>query len=480
MQQFAVGLGNTDDRVGVMQNKPAMPERLTSEERRDAARADRKRWADEVTQALAEQRLSVHAAARMAGISPGALQAWLNQDVEPAPRAMAALASVIERRHLHLLELLGWLPEELSDVPLRLEASARLEESLAEARRWVEAATTAIGSSGATLLAGALLERSGRWEVLLRQSYRGHRYKAHPYATHLALSRLGDPDPHDPPSQPPDTDADRQEVEALVGDEIRRSNAYWRLPERTAGWQWLKRPDLVLSVPLLNASRPRGLQQNLVVPPSICVVGIPFAGGPDVAALLATALDWAYTDLNAAVRERFGVLLGSPQEAAAQSEIARRLLDTPTRAGRLLVWSYTSVPPIADTFLAVKQDLPLVVFLKAPDGLIRYVAERLRDMTSVVEIETAQNTVKHTLARRDPKSYLTLEVPELPVPRGTLHDVDASFDAYVELAFRAAEWLQKEHGGPSLEEESGLLGELWRSRGDNGPSVVDAPASPHR
>jgi transcriptional regulator with XRE-family HTH domain len=151
-----------------MQSKPAMPERLTSEERRAAARLDRKRWADVVTQAIAEQRLTIHAVARLAGISPGALQAWLSQDVEPSPRAMAALASVIGRRHLHLLELLGWLPEELSDLPLRLEATARLDESLAEARRWVEAATNVIGFSGAALIANALLERSGRWEVVLR------------------------------------------------------------------------------------------------------------------------------------------------------------------------------------------------------------------------------------------------------------------------------------------------------------------------
>jgi hypothetical protein len=114
-----------------MQSTPAMPERLTSEERRTAAREYRKRWAIEVTHAIAEQGLTIHAAARLAGISPGALQAWLGQDVEPAPRAMAALASVINRHHLRLLELLGWLPEELGDLPLRLEATARLKDSLA-------------------------------------------------------------------------------------------------------------------------------------------------------------------------------------------------------------------------------------------------------------------------------------------------------------------------------------------------------------
>jgi hypothetical protein len=320
-----------------MQSTPAMPERLTSEERRTAAREHRKQWADEVTQAIAEQRLTIHAAARLAGISPGALQAWLGQDVEPAPRAMAALASVINRHHLHLLELLGWLPEELSDLPLRLEATARLQESLAEAQRWVEAATNVIGFSGAALIASSLLERGGKWEVTLRQSYRGHRYRAHPYATHLAFARLGDPDLHEPSTAPVDTDRDRAEIRRLVGDELRRTNASWQPIEWTSNWPWVRRPDLVLSVPVLTAGKPRGLRQNLVVPPSICVVGLPYAGGPDVAALLATALDWAFTDLEAVVRERFDALPDSPRGVEAQSEIARRLLEDPARAGRRLI-----------------------------------------------------------------------------------------------------------------------------------------------
>jgi hypothetical protein len=447
-----------------MQSKPAMPERLTSEERRTAAREHRKQWADEVTQAIAEQRLTIHAAARLAGISPGALQAWLSQDVEPAPRAMAALASVIGRRHLHLLELLGWLPEELSDLPLRLEATARLQESLAEAQRWVEAATNVIGFSGAALISSRLLERGGKWEITLRQSYRGHRYRAHPYATHLAFARLGDPDPHEPSTVPADTDRDRAEIRHLVRDELRRTNATWQPMEWTSNWPWVKRPDLVLSVPLLTAGKPRGLRQNLVVPPSICVVGLPYAGGPDVAALLASALDWAFTDLEAVVRERFDAVPSSPRGVEAQSEIARRLLEDPARMGRRLIWSYNSVGTITDTFLEVRPDLPLVVFLKASKQLLAYVAERQGGRSSLVDLLTAQNTIEHALGRReDSRTFVTLEVPALPLDLDRHRDVHVFFDAYVELAFAAAEWLMKEHGGPALDDAPGLLAELWRS-----------------
>jgi transcriptional regulator with XRE-family HTH domain len=440
-----------------------MPEHLSSEERRAEARRNRKQWADEVTQALAEQRLSVHAAARLAGISPGALQAWLSQDVEPSPRAMAALASVIGRRHLHLLDLLGWLPEEVRDVPLRLEASARLQESLAEAQRWIEATTSVMAFSGG-LIASTLLERSGEWEVVLRQSFRGRRYGAFPHATYVAFSRLGHPDPHEPPQARDDTASDRAEIRSLVGDELRRANATWLPTESASSWSWVKRPDLVLRVPLLRAGRSRGLRQNLVVPPSICVAGIPFSGGPDVAALLATTLDWAFSDLDALVRERFDAVADSPRAAEAQSEIARRLLEDPTRTGRRLVWSYNSVSAITDTFLDIRPDLPLVIFLKASDALINYVAQRLAGSLSVVETLTAQNVIEHALSRReDPETFVTLEVPGFPLNPGASHEDDAFFDIYVELAFAAAEWLEKEHGGPSLDDAPGVLAELWRS-----------------
>ena len=450
-----------------MQSMPAMPERLTSEERRTAAREHRKRWADEVTQAIAEQRLTIHAAARLAGISPGALQAWLGQDVEPAPRAMAALASVINRHHLHLLELLGWLPEELSDLPLRLEATARLQESLAEAQRWFEAATNVIGFSGASLISNRLLERGGKWEVTLRQSYRGHRFRAHPYATHLAFARLGDPDPHAPSTEPADTERDRAEIRRLVGDELRRTNASWQPPEWTSNWPWVRRPDLVLSVPLLTAGKPRGLRQNLVVPPSICVVGLPYAGGPDVAALLATALDWAFTDLEAVVREQFDALPDSPRGVEAQSEIARRLLKDPARAGRRLVWSYNAAGAITNTFLDIRPDLPLVVFLKASNRLVHYAAERQHKSVAERDLLNAQSTIEYALSKReDPSTFFTLEVPDLPLDSARQHDVHVCFDAYVGLAFAAAEWLMKDHGGPSLEDAPGLLAELWSSQRD--------------
>ena len=443
-----------------------VPERQTSEDRRIAARESRARWAKAVNQALAERGLSVHAAARQAGISPGALQAWLHQDVEPSPRAMEALARVIGRRHLHLISLLGWLPEELGDIPMQLEASFKLREALAEAERWVEAASAGVSFGGGSLIANAILDRSSDWEVILRHSIRGNTLQVR-YVTDVALSRVGHPNRHDPPTRPPDINHDRAEIEGLIPDALRRTGASWRRPERTETWTWVKRPDLVLSAPVLLASKPRGLRPNLVVPPSSVVAGVSFSGAPDVGALLATSLDWAYMNLPVNARQRFGVVPDSPDELAAQAEIARSLLEDPAGAGRRLVWCCDDLEPLTETFRQglVGPELPLVVFLRIPESLIEYAAEQLPNGPDPASIEAAQNRIRRLLDKRGDDRSLMLDVPDLPIEPGALHDVDLFFDAHAKLAFEAVQWLHKFHDGPALDEAPGILGELWRSAG---------------
>lgn len=454
-----------------------VPERQTSEDRRAAARESRDRWKNEVRRALAEQGLSVHAAARQAGISPGALQAWLNQDVEPAPRAMRELARVIGRNHLHLVSLLGWLPEELQDVPIQLEATFKLREALAEVGQWVEAATAGVGFSGGSLIANAVLEASSDWEVILRHSIRGRRHQVR-YVTDVAFSRVGSPDRHAATPPGGDTLSDRAEVQRLIPQALRTTGAYWRRPERTANYQWIKRHDLMLSAPVLRATKPRGLQANLVVPPSIVVVGLPNSGAPDVGALLATSLDWGYTDLRASAQARFGTTPGSPDEIAAQVEMARLLLEELSVASGRLVWAYDDVEPLIETLPNIGPELPLVVFLRAPDAVVDYAAEQSPRGVSAQRMRTAQYQARgivEGLIEKQKERAIILELPQLPLRPGELHDVDLFFDAYVDLAFQAARWLQQVHGGPALEEARGVLGALWRSAHSGG-----APAAERR
>jgi transcriptional regulator with XRE-family HTH domain len=438
-----------------------VPKRQTSEERWKAAHEFRDRWAREIRQALAERGMSVHAAARQAGISPGALQAWLQQDVEPSPRAMEALARVVGRRHLHLISLLGWLPSELEEIPIQLEAAHKLREALAEAQRWVEAATTSVTFGGGALIANAMLEASGDWEVILRHGTRGRRHQVS-IGTDVAFSRSRHADRQGPPG-PTDTERDRAEIERLIGPVLRQTGAFWQRPDGVSRWRWPRRPDLVCSTPVLLASKPRGLRPNLSVPPSIVVAGVPYSGAPEVGALIASSLDWAFIELPNAARQRFGVAPGSDDELVAQAEIARGLLEDPTGAGRCMVWSYHDLEPLVDSLREplLGQELPLVVFIRIPERLIEYAGRRLARGADAAAVETAQNRIGRLLDQRGNERSVVLDLPDLPPEPDQLRDVDAYFDAYVDLAFQAVQWLHKFHDGPRLETAPGILAELW-------------------
>jgi hypothetical protein len=106
-----------------------------------------------------------------------------------------------------------------------------------------------------------------------------------------------------------------------------------------------------------------------------------------------------------------------------------------------------------------------VVFLRIPESVIEYAAEQLPRGGDEARIEAVQNRIRRFLDRRGGDRSIMLDLPDLPIEPGTLHDVDAFFDACVKLAFEAAQWLHKHHRGPSLEDAPGLLAELWRDAG---------------
>jgi hypothetical protein len=350
----------------------------------------------------------------------------------------------------------------------------------------VEAATAVIGFSGPLLIAQELLRNSEEWQVVIRHSIRGHQYRV-PFSTYAGFSRLGPPGHQHEPGLASATNDDRREIEHLTRQAFQRTSPYWRQPDTTEHFHWAERRDLVLVVPRLLAAKPRGLRPNLAVPPSILVVGVPYAGAINVGALLATALDWGSVDLEMAAGERTGVQQRTertePVLTHARSDVARRLLKDPEDGARFLVWSWTDIRSILRTFRRLELEvlldraesgvaLPLVVFIKVPDMRFEYVAQRdahdpaqRSGLLDADLVAAAQSLIEVHLAKRDPASYKVLE---LTPPDGALdippadRSVDLFFDQYVRLAFEAAQWLHREHGGPHLDEAPGVLAELWR------------------
>jgi hypothetical protein len=441
----------------------AQPKRPV-EDARGGAHEARQRWANEVLQALAERRISINAAAKDIGISPGRLQAWLHQDVEPSPRVMRDVARVIGRSHVHLLQLLEWLPPEMSDAPMRLEATEKLNEAIGEARRWLRGASRETGMRGGTLVAGALLERSRDWGATIRNSIRGQRYPTR-YAMRVGFHPVQRGEQLPAADQ---TARDRQAIETTIFDVMLRTAARWLPPGPATGAHWARRPDLVMTVPSLCASRPRGLRPNLLVPPSVVVVGIPHAGSQEVAALLANLLDWAYLDVRALASEQFELASDAPAHVVERAEIsaARRLLEDPSGTARQTVWSCLDPKPILQTFRQLGPGLPLVVLLRAPDSLLSYTTAEFaeREHPDVDLLEASQNLVRRTVeSTRTRDSYLTIDVPDLPLGSNKPDEVDLVFDAYVDLAFEAADWLHKQHGAQPLALSDGVLGRLYRA-----------------
>jgi transcriptional regulator with XRE-family HTH domain/shikimate kinase len=436
------------------------PRDLDRQPEQEAARQARQRWQQLVAQALVERRMSINAAAKEMGISPGRLQAWLNQDVEPSPRVMGKLAEVLGLGHLHLLEVLGWLPAQLGNVPLRLEASTRLHDAVAQAERLLYAADE---TAGGPAVAEAVLNSSNDWDARLCNVTAGRRYPVR-YSTLLGFS----PAQTRPSDAAVDTAADRREITALAQQAIERTSSRWLTQEEVrAHGDAFARADLVLSSPVLGAARPRGIHPELNIPASIAVLGIPGFGAREVGALVADALDWAFFDLTHEMGQMYGYSLEEypPGRNPAHIQMVRRLLREADQEMGPVVFSWDEPTSVRETFREIGEDSPLVVFLRAPDSMLEYAFRRFSadvGQAAADELEIAQNVVRRTLEnRRDRDTYLRLDLPELSPAR----DADDLFDAYVELAFEITDWLSKKHGARKLSDTSGILNQLKPSQG---------------
>jgi hypothetical protein len=377
---------------------------------------------------------------------------------EPNPRALKALAEVIGRSHIQLLHWLGILPAELSYVPVRLEATEKLREALSDTQRWVEAAGVAIGLSSGSLVANALLNATSKWRVTMDPAERGEHFPA-PYEIRIAFA------PRESQAEAL-TDTDRKRILAHVRDASRRTSAEWRDPSESEGWE--ARPDLVLVAPSLLASRPRAQEPNFEVPESIMVVGVPYAGGRTVAASCRACsagptTTWAPWPGN-----------GSASMRARPSCVPRRRLPSGcsrSRGGRSahgLVLRFARTDQQHDRASRRGGRQPSAGDLlegRRPAAGVRVMEDRKR----VTMVESVQNKVRWRLRERQksyPDGQCTLDLhlpPGLQIGARSARDDHVLFDAYVEQAFAAAAWLHERHRGPSLDEASGLLADLWRA-----------------
>jgi hypothetical protein len=361
--------------------------------------------------------------------------------------------------------------------PGKVEAPAHWHDmSEREQRLFAKLELLAEGRVARTpMVAATVIRNSWGWNMTILPRRRGQRFPVE-FATLLGFS----PSPYHPERDTIEMLRGRLEIDATAQrfrDEIFRLGepvfdqlaAYFEDPRRSEDAEF---PALaVFTQHFLGSSspseRPVSLQSSTDTERirSLAVASIGYAGGPDVARLLADGLGWGYTNLEIAAWE----LVGAPrtvdiaQGYHGQVEAVRQLLSNRHGESDDMAWSYNELEPMRATIAQVAASGTPVVWIEAPESLIdwevqhwekdkgylmatqRIIAEGLRDAL-------AQGTA------------LRLELPTVDIP-AVPRDADVLFDAYVDLAFQAFEWLHWKFGGPTLPQAGGELGRLGASRG---------------
>lgn len=372
--------------------------------------------------------------------------------------------------------------------PGNLERPAHWHDmSEREQRLFVKLAFLAEGRVARTpLVAATVLRNSWTWNMTILPRRRGKRYPVD-FATLLGFS----PSPYHPDRDTIETLRGRLEITEAVErfrDEIFRLGepvfdqlaAYFEDPRRSEDAEF---PTLaVFTQHFLGSSspseRPASLQSGGATGQvrGLAVAGIGGAGGPDVARLLADGLGWGYTNLEIAAWELVGAArtFDEAQGYLGQVEATRYLInqhgninqhgkaDDVVWAYDNVVWAYNELEPMRATIADVADSGIPVIWIEAPESFIDWTVQNWdKDKGYLMATQRAIAEGLHDALAQGTALRLELPVIEIPpVPE----DTDVLFDAYVDLAFNAFEWLHRQFGGPTLPEAGGELRRLSASR----------------
>jgi hypothetical protein len=324
------------------------------------------------------------------------------------------------------------------------------------------------------LVAATVLRNSWGWNMTILPRRRGERYPVD-FAALLGFS----PSPYHP---------ERKQIEALRGrvevteaaeryrNELFRLGepvfdqlaAYFEDPRRSRDAEF---PTLAAhTAHFLGSSSPSELPVSLRHGGSteqirgLAVASIGGAGGPDVACLLADGLGWGYTGLEIAAWE----LAGAPRTAdeahgyAGQINAVHQLLANRHDEATNIVWAYNELEPMRATIADVAASGEPVIWIEAPESFIDWAVQNWeKDKGDLM-------ATQHIIAERthdalENGNALRLMLPELHIP-AIPRDMDVLFDAYVELAFEAFDWLHERFAAPNLAQAHGELGRLYARR----------------
>jgi hypothetical protein len=324
------------------------------------------------------------------------------------------------------------------------------------------------------IVAATVLRSSWEWNMTILPRRRGQRYPVD-FATLLGFS----PSRYHPERDTIETlrrgleiteaaKRFREEISRLGEPVFDKLAAYFEDPRRSEDAEF---PTLaVFTQHFLGSSwpseRPASLQSGGATERvrGLAVASVGGAGGPDVARLLADGLGWGYTNLEIAAWELAGAArtFDEAQGYRGQVEAARQLLSNQHGEANEVVWAYNELEPMRATIAEVAAAGIPVVWIEAPESLLDWTVQNW-DKDKGYLMATQRIVAEGLLDALAQGTALRLELPVLEIP-SVPTDTDVLFDAYVELAFNAFEWLHRQFGGPALPDASGELGRLSASR----------------
>jgi transcriptional regulator with XRE-family HTH domain len=414
---------------------------------------DLRRWGEAVSAALRERRMSNNAAAQAVGVSPATFSAWVNGATRPNVEALPRIAEVTGVSLWRLHELAGYLPEDYSPATAVIEAVNHQRSFYQELRRWAARSEEAIGLSPAARAAGLIVDHDPGWQVTIRPNLKGIEYAV---ASNTLLGLVHTRTPAAP------LHTARVALEEAIGSKLATLGLLWR-GRTVPGWP--DAPPLVLEVPEHERTRGRGAAPAPGFPPTILVVGVPYAHAELVGSLLAEAIDYGYLNMRteACIHGELGMGASAAEVEAATAQLVRlHRHQGPSLLHTVWTCSYPeAVAELSERDLLASRTH--VLHVRARPELVEYGAG-----VWGYPRETCLDTGKRLDALVDALGPGRSTVVELATPDGLAADEQAPHrvaDAAVRAALQALPALNPDSGGQRWKGYLGSVSRRISSRG---------------
>lgn len=458
--------------------------RVLQDESEERGRAS---WAAKLNERLQSRGMSRQRLASAAGVSRAQLDKYADGAVTPPGKHLAKFAELLDYDFFEQLEELGWLAKDDVRVARGRRVVRRQLRIHDELQRLVRLDADVNDIGPAAQIAQPLLQDG--WTIRHFRDWLGERRRIS-FADIIELSPpdrllpiLADTTTIEPTGPLPAVARDatlgltRAEhrlreiaVETIGADRFHTHECYWssRAPGRSAfrGRTPAETAGLVLTVPWFLRRRypgedaaaltPRGQEGRSSGISSLAMIGLPYSGGPDIAAIIADEiLGWGYAGVAMLTRERWHASDSGALRDSREQETARQLARGDDPRVQNTVWFYNEPAALigsVDEF-ATATRRPAVIHLRFTDAALddfltpEWGGVPGRERADLLGWRDACDAAQRLYTQRHPaEDWLTVDV-DLNSDHVGVDGADRREDRYlVDLAEQVELWLATRFG----------------------------------